>query len=396
MSGTVSLGKVAEIRIGGAPRRSVTEYWGGPIPLATVDDINSTRLETTRESITLEGVANSTTNVVPAGSILVPTRKFVGKAAINVVEMAIGNYVIAILPGEEVDNQFLLHFVRSNARFLKLQAQRNSLQAFESNHLLSLEFPIMRLDEQRRIAEILDTADRIRSNYEKREAMAGKLADSTFLEIFGDPALNPKGWPEYKLEELGELQFGMRRSSNREMRMSRKLLFPSVNVNDFSESDRDQLVEGAAAEIGHNAKDHGLEMFREGDVLIVKRHPRSGEIGRATVWDASMEDNAHYANLIRFRADQSRALPVYVSRMLNSRGGRRRLVPYDTRMLQPFGISARMVREMEVPVPPIEDQRRFAKLLVKCRRIAYNAERGRRNGKDLFATLSSRAFRGEL
>lgn len=396
MSGTVSLGKVAEIRIGGAPRRSVTEYWGGPIPLATIDDIKSTSLETTRESITREGIVSSTTSVVPAGSILVPTRKVVGKAAINAVKMAIGNYVIAILPGEDVNNRFLMHFVRSNARFLKLQAQRNSLQAFESKHLLSLELPIMRLDEQRRIAEILDTAERIRSNYEKREAMAEKLTESTFLDSFGDPALNPKGWPEYKLEELGELQFGMRKSSNRERRTIRKPLFQAMYFNNVSESGRDQLVEGAAAEIGHNAKDHVRDMLREGDVLIVKRHPRSGEIGRATVWDASTEEYAHHANLIRFRADQSRALPGYISRMLNSRGGRRRLIPYNFEMLQPFEISARMVKEMVVPVPPIENQRRFAKLLDKCRRIAYNAERSRWNAKDLFASLSSRAFRGEL
>lgn len=396
MNATISLGKVVEIRGGAAPKRSVAKYWGGAIPLATVEDIKSSRLENTRESITLEGVVNSTASVVPAGSILMPTRKAVGKAAINVVEMAIGNDVIAILPGEEVDNRFLLHFLRSNSRFLGREARWNSLQAFESKHLLSLELPIMRLDEQRRIAEILDTAERIRSNYEKREAMAEKLAESTFLDSFGDPALNPKDWPEYKLEDLGELRFVMQGSSNWEGRLSRKPLFPSAYVNDFSESDGDHLVEGATAEIGHNAKDLGREMLREGDVLIVKRHPRSGEIGRATVWDVSMVDNAHYANLIRFRADQSRALPGYISRMLNSRGGRRRLIPYDVELLQPFGISARMVKEMAVPVPPIENQRRFAKLLDKCRRIAYNAERSRWNAKELVASLSNRAFRGEL
>ena len=396
MNATIPLGKVVEIRIGGAPRRSATEYWGGSIPLATVDDINSTSLETARESVTREGVANSTASVVPAGSILVPTRKVVGEAAINAVEMAIGNYVIAILPGEDVNNRFLLHFVRSNARFLNRQAQRNSLQAFGSKHLLSLEFPIMRLDEQRRIAEILDTVDRMRSNCEKMEALVEKLTESSFLDSFGDPALNPKDWPEYKLEDLGELRFVMQRPSNWEGRLSRKPPFPSVHANDFSESDRDQLAEGAVAEVGHDAKDRGREMLREGDVLIVKRHPRSGEIGRAAVWDASMEDNAHHANLMRFRVDQSRALPGYISGMLNSRGGRRRLIPYDVELLQPFGISAGMVREMAVPVPPIENQRRFAKLLDKCRRIACNAERGRRNAKELFASLSSRAFRGEL
>ena len=70
MTTTVPLGELVEIRGGGTPSRSVSNYWGGSIPWATVKDFKSTILENTEERITPEGVANSATNVVPAGSVI--------------------------------------------------------------------------------------------------------------------------------------------------------------------------------------------------------------------------------------------------------------------------------------------------------------------------------------
>ena len=56
MTTTVPLGEVVEIRGGGTPSRSASDYWGGPIPWATVKDFKSNFLEYTQESITPEGV----------------------------------------------------------------------------------------------------------------------------------------------------------------------------------------------------------------------------------------------------------------------------------------------------------------------------------------------------
>ena len=69
----VRLGDVVDIKGGGTPDKSTPEYWGGAIPWASVKDFKSTEINTTTDSITQLGVANSSTNIIPAGTIIIPT-----------------------------------------------------------------------------------------------------------------------------------------------------------------------------------------------------------------------------------------------------------------------------------------------------------------------------------
>ena len=141
MNTSIPLGEIVEIRGGGTPSRSVEAYWGGPIPWATVKDFNSTCLDATLESITPEGVVNSATNIIPSGAIIVPTRMAVGKAAINSIDLAINQDLKALLPRENIDQQFLLHFLLSKARFLEDRAQGATVKGIKLDLLRSLEFP---------------------------------------------------------------------------------------------------------------------------------------------------------------------------------------------------------------------------------------------------------------
>ena len=92
------LGSLVEIKGGGTPRRDLPEYWGGPIPWATVKDFVTTKIDGTQESVTELGVRKSATNIIPAGNIIVPTRMALGKAAINIVDLAINQDLKALIP----------------------------------------------------------------------------------------------------------------------------------------------------------------------------------------------------------------------------------------------------------------------------------------------------------
>lgn len=68
------LGDLVDIKGGGTPSKSMPEYWGGTIPWASVKDFKGGILEITEDYITDLAVRGSSTNVIPAGSIIVPTR----------------------------------------------------------------------------------------------------------------------------------------------------------------------------------------------------------------------------------------------------------------------------------------------------------------------------------
>jgi type I restriction enzyme S subunit len=193
MKDFVPLGDVVEIKGGGTPSRAIPEYWDGEIPWATVKDFKSTIIDSTLERITAKGATSSATNIIPAGAIIIPTRMAVGKVAINKVDLAINQDLKALLPTKEVDANFLLHFLLSQAEYLESRAQGATVKGIKLDLLRSLSFPRLSLNEQRRIAAILDTADNICRKCEKSLAMADELLKSVFLQMFGDPINNPKG-----------------------------------------------------------------------------------------------------------------------------------------------------------------------------------------------------------
>jgi len=157
---SVALGDIVEIKGGGTPDKSVEAYWGGKIPWASVKDFKTSEISDTQDRITVQGVQNSATNIIPAGSIIVPTRMAVGKAAINLVDMAINQDLKALRPKPGIDIRYLLHFLLTKGPDLERQATGATVKGITLGVLRSLIIPVPSLDKQKRIAAILDQADR--------------------------------------------------------------------------------------------------------------------------------------------------------------------------------------------------------------------------------------------
>lgn len=86
---SIKLGELVKITGGGTPSRIIPEYWDGDIPWVTVKDFISKNIGTAQEKITSLGLKNSASNLIPAKSILMPTRMALGKVAINEIPVAI-------------------------------------------------------------------------------------------------------------------------------------------------------------------------------------------------------------------------------------------------------------------------------------------------------------------
>ena len=246
------------------------------------------------------------------------------------------------------------------------------------------------LPEQRRLTAILDKADGIRRKCEQALEMVDNAIESSFLNFFGDPAHNPNGWPERTMSELGVVKGGLQVSRKRDELLLRKPYLRVANVF----RDRLELLE--VKEIGLTSVEFQRVQLQEGDVLIVEGHGNPDEIGRAAVWDGSIADCVHQNHLIRFRANRSVVLPEYISRLLNSQGGRRQLIAASRTTSGLNTISTKKVKEVVVPSPPIELQKHFVVLLRRFRRLFHQLESKRVDAISLFRSLSQRALRGEL
>jgi type I restriction enzyme S subunit len=307
MTGTIPLGELVTIRGGGTPSRSVPAYWNGSIRWATVKDFKSTELAETEESITPEGINDSATNIIPAGSVIVPTRMAVGKAAINTIDLAINQDLKALLPNGEVDNRFLLHFMLAQGQYLESKAQGATVKGIKLDLLRSLPFPNIRRPEQCRIAAILDKADAIRRKREQAFALADDFLRSAFLEMFGDPLDNPNGFSKERIgNHLSKTRPGTQSGPFGSALKKHEYTDSGVPVWGV-ENVHPNHFNGHARLFISNEKYEDLKRYNviDGDVLI----SRAGTVGRMCMAAPGRIHSIISTNLVRVSLDHTTLLP---------------------------------------------------------------------------------------
>ena len=390
MNTTIPLGEIVEIRGGGTPSRSVEAYWGGPIPWATVKDFKSTCLDATLESITPEGVVNSSTNIIPSGAIIVPTRMAVGKAAINSVDLAINQDLKALLPRENIDQKFLLHFLLSKARFLEDRAQGATVKGIKLDLLRSLEFPNLSFEEQRRIAGILDKADGIRRKREQALKFADRFLRSVFEQIFDDLQNNPKGWDTALLLDI--LSFD---PQNGLYRPSKDYGSGTYILRIDSFYDGYLIKDRPLKQLSIDQKTIAKYLLCNGDIVINRVNSRE-YLGKSALIEGLTEKTVFESNMMRLRVQEHVAAPRFLVDQLQTQFIKGQILRASKDAVNQSSINQTDVKNLEVRLPPIDLQSKYAEVVAKKNSSDHMLYEALAAANELFEGLSQRAFRGEL
>ena len=134
--------------------------------------------------------------------ILISVRAPVGPTNINSEKSCIGRGLSAIRTTEKIDVKFLYHYLKTIEKQLSNLGSGSTFTAITQKDLQNLQIPLPPLPIQRKIAAVLDKADAIRRRNKAILQKYDQLAQSVFLEMFGDPVKNEKGWDIKKLKEV--------------------------------------------------------------------------------------------------------------------------------------------------------------------------------------------------
>lgn len=183
----VEIGDVVEKIIGGGtPSKSCPEYWNGNIPWCSVKDMLDDRfqLSQTEDYITEDGLKNSASNLIPAGTIITATRMGLGRAFINTVDMAINQDLKAVLPNARIDKKFLLWLIVSKRDEIEGLGTGATVKGIRLETFKGIKLHLPPLPIQKRIAEILSAYDDLIENNGKRITLLEELAQRTYEEWF--------------------------------------------------------------------------------------------------------------------------------------------------------------------------------------------------------------------
>ena len=369
-----TLAECTEIISGGTPKTSVDEYWDGEICWATPKDLSelsSPYISNTPRKVTQLGLEKSSANILPEGSVLFSSRAPIGHVAINTVPMATNQGFKSFIPDADVlDAKFLYWWLRSHRARLEALGNGATFKEVSKAVVSKVRLPLPPLEEQKRIAEVLDRAEALRARRRAALSLLDELTQSIFLDMFGDPVTNPEGWPIRPIVELAENKDSMRvpiKQSDRDERSGKYPYYGSVGIIDDID---DFIYEGPH-----------LLISEDGKHLETRNRPI------ACLADGQFWVNNH-AHVL---AANGNAELVFLAFNLEMRPLHQFVTGIDQ-----FKLNRKSMDKIPVAVPPIELQQEFAQRIraIEDQKSRFEAHLGELGS--LFASLQSRAFKGEL
>lgn len=301
--------------------------------------------------------------------------------------------ILPILPNEQkLDRAYLWAYLLS-PEFVSWASESVSganLPRIDPKLLVDRPIPLPPLAEQRRIAAILARADRLRRLRRYALELSAGYLQAVFVEMFGDPVTNPKGWEVEQLRDISlkfsDGPFGSNLKSEHYVTNGiRVIRLQNIGVGELIDADKAYICESHFAT---------LEKHRciPGDVLV-------GTLGdpnlRAMILPKAIPVALNKADCVQIRVDPRKAHRQFVCWLLN--------LPHTLYMATQMihgqtreRISMGQLAELRAPIPPVLLQEKFALVAEHYERLRGRQREALRQAEQLFGALLVKAFRGEL
>ena len=385
----VRLENICDIKSGGTPSRNEKDNYGGLIPWAKISDIEASNgnLFTTEETITEKGLKAIHNRIFDKGTLLFAMYGSVGKIAFTQVKVSTNQAILGINIKDEsklYDRYLYYWLLRKKHEFLHLAngvTQKNLSTTFVRN----LEIPLPPIASQRTIANILDKADEIIRKRKEAIALTEQLLKSTFLDMFGDPVTNPKGWEVRKLEEVCyKVTDGTHQS-------------PEWSISGIPFLFVSNIVNG---EIDFNVSKYISEDFWQkltlrcpieiNDIL----YTTVGSYGNAALvrTDKKFCFQRHIAHI---KPDNSKINPEFLLGLMQSDGIKRQ-ADQQVRGIAQKTLNLKELKSFQVFNPPINLQKKYVAIRRKIESKSQKQQKMLQESENLFNSLLQKAFKGEL
>jgi len=205
----IKLRQAFDLQMGKTPARNRPDYWNGDHKWISIADIGNAGkfLTKTKESITKAGIDGSGIKVVPQGTVIMSFKLSIGKTAITSEDMYTNEAIMAFIDNGKfaVDTDYLYHLccgtnwtAGTNKAVMGLTLNKATL--------LEKEIPLPDINEQHEIATKLDKIDAIIAERQQQLELIDQAVKSRFIELFGEPLSNQKGWQTMSIVEAAPIK----------------------------------------------------------------------------------------------------------------------------------------------------------------------------------------------
>lgn len=290
--------------------------------------------------------------------------------------------------------KFVYYYLSGNIHILENGFKGAGLKHISKDYLENIEIPLPPLATQQKIAAILDKADELRQYNKQLITKYEALTQSLFLDMFGDPVKNEKGFSLKKLEEFyNSKKEGTKCGPFGGALKKEEFVENGVAVwNMDNISKKGELIPKINLWITKE-KYNILNSYSvvNGDIII----SRAGTVGKMCVVQNSNENSIISTNLIRLRLNKNLLLPMYFVVLMTN--FKERISRLQTGSEGAFThMNTGVLNDIVFPYPPIEFQNLFAERVQQIETQKLQAQEALAKSEQLFQGLLQQAFKGEL
>lgn len=394
--GQVKLKDCCKVVGGATPKREVKEYWdANDYPWVTPKDISKLStpiLEDAPEYISKKGYKACATFLLPKGSVLFTSRAPIGNVAIAGKDMCTNQGFKSLIAGNNVDGLYLYYCMLAHAK--KIEALGNGATFKEVPKKTVEEFsiplpypddPEKSLKEQKRIAAILDKADGIRRKRQQAIQLADDFLRSVFLDMFGDPVTNPKGWDIHNIEDVcSHIVDCINKTAKTVDYVTPYKMIRTTNVRNY-ELD---LENCRFAEKDVYEKWVSRLVPEKGDIIFTREAPA----GEAAIFNSD-EKIFLGQRTMHFRPDQEELNSCFLLYEMMGGGIKRQMEKMSSGSTVKH-LSVPECKKFKVRVPPLKLQNKFKKIRDKILELQHSESKS--YSFPIFDSISQKAFKGEL
>ena len=343
----------------------------------------------------LASTAGSSTQAFDSGNVLYSKlRPYLNKVVCPESSGIATTELVPLRPNpEKLEREYLAHYLRSplflnwvSNEVAGAKMPRVSMKVFWGHKI-----PLQPLSEQKRIAGILDAADRLRA--QRREALAqlDTLLQSTFLDLFGDPVTNPKGWEVDPMPEAVEGKYGVKAGP-----FGSALKKEDYTTSGYRIYGQEQVIAGRF-DIG----DYYIDQMKfeklkacevkTDDILV----SLVGSYGKVLIVPSGIEPGIINPRLLKITPKQSKVTSLFLAKFIQNEATQLKLASMSHGGTMGI-LNAGLLKQLSVPLPPLPLQQRFAAIVeqVESQKARMRAQLTELD--TLFAALQQRAFNGEF
>lgn len=349
-----TLGELCNIVAGGTPSRSNVEFWeNGTIPWIKIGNIKGKYIQAPDEFITQKGLDNSSAKMLPKGTVLYTIFATLGEVGILNID-ACTNQAIAgltIKDEKQLNTDYLYYYLVSKKTYVNTVGRGVAQNNINMSILRSFKLPLLPICEQKKIVKILDKVNDLRNGYQLVISSLDNLIKARFVEMFGDPVANDKGWKTKPLLDMGKCKNGMNFHYD-----DSGVEISCLGVGDFKDlSVIDNVKKLSIVSLNEMPSEEYL--LKDGDIVFVRSNGNKDLVGRSLAIYPGNLPTTFSGFCIRYRIHDDEITVPYLLRVLKMESMRKKMAGRGANIQN---LNQQILGTLVIPVPPIELQNQFA------------------------------------